>query len=185
MIPQIEFMKAFFKNPQRVGTFAQSSQLLAQRVTKYMDEKVRCVIELGAGTGRITEQILKRIPNNSKLLCFEIDEMLIQYLKKKFDDSRLAIINDSAENLEIYLKKYGYKKADYIISALPLTMMPKHKRDFILDTILSHLKKGGKYIQIQYSLNDKKRIKNFFPYQKVRFFLANIPPVFIYVCTKR
>lgn len=180
-----KFFGAFIKNPRQTGSIIQSSSYLVKKLTDPVDyKKAKILIEFGAGTGVVTEKILEKMSKDAKLLCFELDNELARRLKEKVKDDRVKFIQDSAEKLGDYLKKYEIKDVDYIISGLPIGSLPKTVGKKILGQILKHLKRGGKYIQFQYSLLSLKDYKKSFRNVELDFTPFNIPPAFIYICTK-
>lgn len=180
---QMEFLLAFFKRPIGVSNIFQSSPILVNRMLSFIDfTKAQHIIEFGAGAGNITERILNRMSQNCSLTCFEIEPILVNYLKCRFNnDSRLKLIRDGAENINTYLNG---SKVDYIVSGLPIANISKAMVNKILGSSHYHLKEGGNFIQYQYSLFSKKAIKHFFGKIDVHFELFNIPPAFIYICRK-
>ena len=60
------------------------------------------VIEVGPGTGKLTEKILERKPKN--FIVIEKDQRLAEYLNKKFGD-KIKVINDD-------MIKFSYKDFD-------------------------------------------------------------------------
>jgi phospholipid N-methyltransferase len=178
------FLKAFLKNPLRTGSIIQSSPILADKMLEKIDfRNVKCIVELGSGSGVITKKILKKMRKDCVLLCFEIEPALAEKLRN-IEDPRLIIINDCAEKIDIYLKKYGFQKADCIVSGLPLASLPPKISRSILKTIYAYLPAGGQYIQFQYSLTHRRQIKYLFSSVAVSFVLLNFPPAFVYVCVK-
>jgi phospholipid N-methyltransferase len=185
MINKRTFLKSFLKNPGRTGSVIQSSPFLVKKMTDPVDwQNARLIVEFGAGTGVITEKILEKMTEDATLLCIEIDAILFDKLKKRIKDPRIKLIQDGAENLGKYLKKYKLGEVDYIISGLPLVSLPKKTSTQIVVQILKYLKKGGKYIQFQYSLVSRKEFKSLFSEMRVCFTPLNIPPAFVYVCTR-
>lgn len=185
MINKRLFFKSFLKNPGRTGSMIQSSPFLVRKMTEPVDwKRAKIVVEFGAGTGVVTEKILEKMSQGAILLCFEIDEVLFSKLKKRFSDPRIKLIHAGAENLGKYLKKYNFREVDYIISGLPLVSLPKKIGALIIAEIQKHLKRGGKYVQFQYSLTSRKKFKALFSEMKICFTLFNIPPAFVYVCTR-
>jgi len=179
------FIRAFLKNPRQVGSIIQSSPFLVNKITNSANlSKAGCVVELGAGTGAVTKKILKRTSPDCALLTFEINPLLAECVRKNIRDPRLKVIGDSAENIGLYLKQYGYSKADCIISTLPLVTLPKPTTRKILSRVYKYLASGGQYIQFQYSLLSRDKIKQFFPSMSIAFVPLNIPPAFVYVCVK-
>lgn len=185
MINKKIFFKSFIDNPRQTGSIIQSSPFLVSELIRPVNfNEARFIVEFGAGTGVVTKKILQKMSPNATLLCFEINKELCKELKKKIKDPRLKIINDGAEKLERYLKRYGIKEVDYIISELPLVVLPKKIKEGILKQVTTYLKNGGQYIQFQYSLVSRKKFKEIFSQMEVRFTLLNLPPAFVYVCTK-
>ena len=144
-------------------------------------EKVKCIVELGPGTGIITHELLAMMPKDSTLLVFEINEEFCEILRE-MKDPRMKVISDSAENLELYLKQHRIESVDYIVSSIPFAMIPNPIVKKILDVVKKVLKPSGTFIQYQYSLNLYKRLKNLFGKVNVDFTPMNIPPAFVFVC---
>ena len=179
------FLKAFLENPRQIGAVAQTSSFVSREVTKSINfDKAKCLVELGSGMGNMTKKILEKMSPDCVLLCFEIDEKLAAKLSQNIQDHRVTIICDSAENLGNHLAKYGIGKADYIVSTIPLTTLPRRTVKNILSHYFQYLNSGGQYIQIQYSLFSLRQIKYLFSSVVVSFVFLNLPPAFIYVCVK-
>ena len=165
------FIYEFLKHPIEVGTVTQSSRLLARAMAQEIDGSLH-VIEFGAGTGSVTTQILRRLPGNGRLTCFEINPAFCKYLLK-INDPRLRIINDDAKNCEKYVDSL-----ECVVSGLPLTLFSKSERE----KILGISSKSKRFIQLQYSPLLKKTMKNYFSDVKIKFVPLNFPPAFIHVC---
>jgi len=160
-----------FKHPKQVGTFVSSSRHVGKRMAQQLNGEMH-VLEFGAGTGSITTEILKHLPTNGRLTCFEINPRFCDQLRK-IEDRRLKVINDDAKNAKNYLDYAGC-----IVSALPLTIADKNSREQILEIA----SKASTFIQLQYTPFLAKRLKALFPEVRTKFVLFNIPPVFIYIC---
>lgn len=163
----------------------ESSPFLTERMLKDIDfGNHKCVVEFGGGSGTFTKNILEKLNQDAVLLCFEIEPSLAKQISADIQDNRLKVICDSAENIDVYLKKYGFEKADCIISGLPLASLPKKTSQTILSQAYEYLHSGGQYIQFQYSLASLKHLKYLFPTVSVTFVFLNLPPAFVYSCTK-
>jgi len=168
-----------------VGALNQTSSFVAREIVNSIDfEKARCLVELGAGMGNITKKIIKKMHPECILLCFEIDPVLAGQIAKSIPDPRLKIIRDSAESLGKYLKRFGFAKADYIISTIPLSPLPYRIVKKILSQAFQYLPSGGKFIQVQYSLLGRKYLRMLYPAITISFVPLNFPPAFVYVCVK-
>lgn len=179
------FLKTFFKERKQVGALAPSSRFLVKKMCDKIDfDTARNVVELGPGTGVFTEEILKRAHPDCRIFVVELNEEFYQFLQKKFNDPRLILVRESADQIDRILKEHHVIAADAILSSLPLAVIPDQVRKRII--IKSHkvLRKGGVYIQYQYSLNAKKLIEKKFGKLQMGFVAVNIPPAFIYLGVK-
>jgi phosphatidylethanolamine/phosphatidyl-N-methylethanolamine N-methyltransferase len=131
-----------------------------------------------------TKKILQQLPDDAKLLVFELNQNFYNLLNNNFDDERVIFINDSAEKIGEYIKKEGYLYADYIVSSLPLANFPKKLSETIINESYNYLKNHGKFIQFQYSLFSKKVLENKFQSIHISFTPINFPPAFVYTCLK-
>jgi phospholipid N-methyltransferase len=135
---------------------------------------VKEVVEFGAGTGPVTTEILKYMPEDGKLISFEVNPKFCRELEK-IKDKRLKVVNDGAENYAKYVDNL-----DCVVSGLPLTVFPEDLRQQMLD-----ISKNCKtYVQLQYTPVLGKQIKKIFDQVDTRFVPLNIPPAFVYICSK-
>ncbi len=182
----IKFFIQGIKNFKEVGTFSRSSKFVVKTMTKdkYVHfDKAKCIVEIGAGDGPITEMILQKMRPDATLLCFEINDEFHEQLQKRFGhDKRIRIIKDDAVKLGEYIKAAGYEEADVVISAIPFVIIPS---DDIIIEAHKYMKKGSKYIQLHYSTVAKKRYERIFGNAEIDFVTLNVPPAFIHICEKK
>lgn len=178
-----DFFSEFLKEGKNIGSITPSSKYLVKKMIEPIDfSNVKCIVEFGPGTGNITLELLKKMPDDSFLLAFETNA---EFCEKLHDikDPRLKIICDTAEKLEDYLLENNIQKADYIVSSLPFAMIPNNIVKNILSVVTHVLKPGGAFIQFQYSLNAYKKLRDTFKNVDLTFTPMNIPPAFIFTCT--
>jgi phospholipid N-methyltransferase len=109
---------------QTIGAVAPSSRFLAQAMLQPLPlKKTKVVVELGSGTGVMTQALLNLIPFDATLFAFEINPRFLQHLKSTVSDPRLVLINASAESIELELRRRGYRRADAVVSSLALGFM--------------------------------------------------------------
>ncbi|HMT01635.1 MAG TPA: rRNA adenine N-6-methyltransferase family protein [Candidatus Absconditabacterales bacterium] len=179
----LTYIKQLIKKPKETGTICASSPLLINSVLKNVNfSKDQFIIELGAGDGCFTKEIIKNMSANSQLIIFEINESYKKELEKIIgNDQRVKLIFDSAENMEKYCEG---KQPNVIVSTVPLTMLDNKIVKNILLEVKKNLQIGGLFLQIQYSLIAKKLIETHLGEIKLGFELLNIPPSFIYIYEK-
>jgi phospholipid N-methyltransferase len=138
------------------------------------------VVELGAGTGVQTGEILARMRPDARLVALEIDPALARLLEERFDDPRLQVVCDSAEYLEKHLDG---GRADVLVCALPFTSLEPGLRRRILDTLPRALAARGTALVIQYSPLIQSELRRLFPTVRRRISLLNVPPAFLFACS--
>ena len=185
MLSSKYFFQRFWKEKKMVGAISPSSNFLTNKMLENINfEKTRVLVEIGPGTGVFTKKVLSRMQPDSVFLVFELNTDFFQELQTKIVDKRVVFINDSAEKLQEYLDQFNISKVDAIISSLPLSNFYQRLTLKLLRTFQSCLSDTGKYIQFQYSLKQRKELKHVFSNVKITFTLWNIPPAFVYTCSK-
>ena len=104
----------YVKSPKTVGAVAASSKKLAMKMVKDIDfRNVKCIIEYGPGTGVFTDKLVERKKEDTLLILFECNKEFCKQLEERYSgNDNIIILNDSAENVDTYLKKYNLKKVD-------------------------------------------------------------------------
>lgn len=180
-----DFIKQFIKDRKMIGAMRPSSRFLTSKMLNTIDfDQAKVLVELGPGTGVFTTEIIARMRPDAHLLVFEINDNFFEQLKKKLDDPRIHLINDSAENIAQHLTNLKLNNADVIISSLPLANFSKQLRTSIVQNAKLALNEGGKFIQFQYSLQSKKMLHEEFSDVQTDFTVWNFPPAFVFSCSK-
>ncbi|MCL2010291.1 MAG: methyltransferase type 11 [Synergistaceae bacterium] len=177
------FLKRFVRQPRQVGSVVPSSPFL----TKAMMSKIEwadacCVAELGAGTGVFTRAITSKLKPDGKLFVFEIDPALKSIIETEHPN--LAVYGDATE-LQRIIGRHGVSQLDYVVSSLPFAVLPPRATALILDAVDKCLKPGGKLIAYQYSKHMRNYFEKRFESVTTSFVLCNVPPAFVYECTKK
>lgn len=167
----LRFLRESFKHPIQVGTLTQSTKYAAKKMVRHLDGDEK-ILEFGPGVGNVTKEILKRLPKNGQLTCFEINPNFCDSLRS-IKDPRLRVINDDAGNFEQHVDDF-----DCIISVLPLNLLKKSQRE----KIIAKSSKSKLFIQLQYTPFLANKMKRYFKDVKIEFAPLNFPPAFIYVC---
>lgn len=175
-----DLLLELYSNLSTTGALTFSSKALVNKMLSYTDiQKAELIIELGGGDGSITQGIIDRMSPTAKLLVFEINRSFCDAMEKQFPLDNVTIICDSAENIDHYLKG---RKADYVLSSLPFSLITKEATDQILLQSKNALNEKGKFIQICYSYLLKKLFSKYFSHIEAKFTMRNLPPAFVMVC---
>src|SRR6516164_5361692 len=113
------FLTKFLQRGRVIASFAPSSRYMARAVLRGIDfSRNPTVVELGAGTGPITAELLKRAGRKCRVIINELDPDMCRYLRRRFPHA--DIVEGDAVDLEQLLDERGIAKVDHIISGLPL-----------------------------------------------------------------
>ncbi len=185
----LQFLKESIRNFQTfktTGAVAPSSRYLMRGMLQPIDfAKAKVIVELGAGNGIFTHEILRRMRPDAVLLCFEIHPKFCELLRGNIHDKRFMLIEDSAEYLDLYLQRNGLTEVDYVVSAIPFVALPESLAQEIVGRCFRKLKKGGLFIQFHYSAHIRHFYKQIFGSVKIRFVPLNFPPAFVMICEKK
>ena len=180
-----DFIVEFLRESKSVGAIHPSSKRLTQKIIKKINfEKSNVIIEYGPGTGTFTEELIRLKSKNCKLVLFELNLTFFTILNNKYGHLvNVYIYNESAEKVVEILAELKIKHVDVIVSSLPLAVIESKIVDKLLINSHNLLSNDGKFIQYQYSLKSKTKLKHIFSKVKTGFTIRNIPPAFIYECS--
>ena len=182
------FLVAALLNHEQTGSVVPSQRFLIRRMIAPIPQDYRGqVIELGPGTGVLTARLAARCPN-ARILACEINPDLARNCRRHLASTgvgrRVKVVCDSAENLLSEMVRTGAEAPDFVLSGIPLANIPREKVAELVSAIYRCLKKGGMYIQFQYSLIDRKTIRSVFPRVRTVPAFLNFPPAFVYFAQK-
>jgi phospholipid N-methyltransferase len=145
-------------------------------------QRAKSIVELGAGTGVYTQEILARLRQDARVVALEIDPRLAGLLTERFQDPRLEVKCGSAEDLKSHLDGMT---VDVVVSGLPFTSLKSDVRGRILEQVVQALAPEGVALVLQYSPIIQRQLRRFFPSVKRRVSLLNVPPAFLFACSMR
>lgn len=182
-----KFLKEFLKQRKQIGSAIPSSKVLVKKMLEKIDfDSSDVIVEFGAGLGAFTRELLKNIKPQTKIFVFELHTPFYENLIVEFaNNNNVIIINDSAENCKKYLTEEGIENVDVVVSSLPLTNIANEVVEKILEKAFDILTEEGTFLQYQYSLESRKKLRNTFDSVDTSFTLINFPPAFIYSCKKK
>ncbi len=180
------YIKNWFTDPY-VAAIAPTSKFGIGRIMEKIDfRKNILIIEYGPGTGNFTGVLLKHMTPRSKLIAIERNHKLCQVLRRNIQDPRLMIFQDSAENVIDILKSCNGSielEADYIISGIPFSLVPRQAKIVILNNSHNILKEGGKFLAYQtfFQLPEfiKTPLTDLFYIVRDQYVLPCLPPLLI------
>jgi len=145
-------------NPGPIGAAAPSSVALARRIARSLPAaRDGYVIELGAGTGAVTDELLKHGVAPDRLLPVELSPNMVRHLCKRFPGVRVLRGDASklGELLRAELPARGFR-VSHIVSSLPLRSLPLGVVARIVREVKRLLPPGGVFVQYTYDLGCRR-----------------------------
>ena len=180
------FLREWVVNPQRTGSVAPSSPKLGAAMARWLPRDPESyVLELGPGTGAVTEALFKRGLREDRLVAIEHNASLARHLRKRFP--RAHIIAGDAWEMERLLRELPHPVASVgaVISSLPLLNFPKEKAEELAQTIRKVLDPRGRWVQYSYQIvKDRTRGAEAFRMVASQIVWLNFPPARVSVFQK-
>ncbi|HVM49618.1 MAG TPA: methyltransferase domain-containing protein [Candidatus Acidoferrum sp.] len=169
---------------KQTGAIVPSQRFLISRMISPVPEDYGGeIIELGAGNGALTLRLAARCPG-ARILACEINPALAQSTRQNLRaagiDGRVRVISDAAEHLLSERARTGKDKVDFIVSGIPLGNLRRRHTLALIEQVGRSLRDGGMYIQFQYSLLDRGKIRQRFSSLRTSLVPLNLPPAVVY-----
>lgn len=186
------FFKRWLKSPIQLGTFAPISQKLADLATAQMTiDQNTTVVEIGAGTGRLTRALLAKGVNIEKLAMVELDPQMCSFLedslKQIYAPADIKVIAGDACNLAQIIPSKWVGKVDYVVSAVPLLNLNENTREKIIQAAIDVLNPiTGSIVHVSYSpISPIKFMDGVILQKRAGSLWANVPPGFVWKFTPK
>lgn len=175
-------VRKFAKHGTSIASFAPSSRFLARTIVKGIDfAKADCIVELGAGTGPITQELVRRARPETKLIIVELDPDFCKRLRSKFP--KVDIVEGDAAKMPELLADRNITEVDHVLSGLPLPSFPDELRSAIIASSVAVLKPEGSFRQLSVMPYVYRRLyRRYFSNVKFRLMPLNLPPAGVYIC---
>jgi phosphatidylethanolamine/phosphatidyl-N-methylethanolamine N-methyltransferase len=146
---EARFFRSWLDNPAVAGAVSPSGRFLARMMARYVDpHKVGPVVELGPGTGAITEALLQRGIAPGRLVLVEFDPGFCKLLKRRFPG--VHVIKGDAYHLSQSLRCRLRRPPAAIVSSLPLLLKPEMQRLALLADAFDCMRPDGCFVQFTY-----------------------------------
>jgi len=166
---------------------------------------LRTIVEFGPGTGVFTRAVLESLRNagnhDALFLAIEKNPRLAADLRAEFAAPhalegrrpRVIVIAGDALEVDAVLRQHGCDHADFILSGLGWPSIPAGVRDAILAKTSAALPPGGQFRTFGYHIGltlpgawgFRRTVRKLFSTVTVSPVVwRNIPPAFVYSCTK-
>ena len=181
MPDEIRFLRQWFDNPLKTGAVAPSSPALARKMASYIDPAIGgAVLELGPGTGVVTNAVIKQNIDPSRILAVEYSGDFVDILKDRFGGA--TVVQGDAYDFEAIRQNHIQEPLAAVVSSLPLFTKPKDMRKRLISMCLDALAPGAPFIQFSYALVPPVPVQEGdFTLETSNWVLGNLPPARVWI----
>jgi phosphatidylethanolamine/phosphatidyl-N-methylethanolamine N-methyltransferase len=148
---EMQFIRSWLEKPLSTGAVMPSSKALARTMARYVDPQSKGpVIELGPGTGPVTEALVQRGVDPKRLILVEFNPDFCRLLRKRYPAA--TVVQGDAYRLRRLLGTTVHDPAAAMVSGLPLVTKPLRTRLRLISEAMGLLAPGAPFIQFTYAM---------------------------------
>ena len=148
---EVRFLRSWIEKPLHMGAVMPSSRLLARTMAQYVDIKsTGPVVELGPGTGAITNALIEHGVDQKRLVLVEYNPGFCALLRDRYPHAK--VVQGDAYALRESLRKVLGTPASAVVSGLPLVTKPMLTRLRLIRDAFAALAPGAPFVQFTYSV---------------------------------
>jgi phosphatidylethanolamine/phosphatidyl-N-methylethanolamine N-methyltransferase len=148
---EVRFLRSWIEKPLHMGAVMPSSKLLARTMAEYVDpESDGPVVELGPGTGAITNALIEHGVDQKRLVLVEYNPGFCALLRDRYPQAR--VVQGDAYALRASLGTALEAPASAVVSGLPLVTKPMLTRLKLMRDAFAALAPRAPFVQFTYSV---------------------------------
>jgi phosphatidylethanolamine/phosphatidyl-N-methylethanolamine N-methyltransferase len=148
---EVRFLRSWIEKPLHVGAVMPSGRLLARTMAHYVDPFAEGpVVELGPGTGAITNALIERGVDQKRLVLVEYNPGFCALLRDRYPQAK--VVQGDAYTLRDTLWNVLGAPATAIVSGLPLVTKPMMTRLKLIRDAFAALVPGAPFVQFTYAV---------------------------------
>ncbi len=178
---EVSFLRSWFERPLSTGAVTPSGKILARTMARYVDPHSEGpVVELGPGTGAVTEALVEAGVAPSRLVLVEFNPKFCRILRKRYPEATL--VQGDAYSLRRLLETLLLQPAAAVVSGLPLVTKPIKMRLRLIRDAFDLMLPGAPFVQFTYSVASPlpRRLGGFSAEASERIWM-NLPPARVWV----
>jgi phosphatidylethanolamine/phosphatidyl-N-methylethanolamine N-methyltransferase len=181
---EFRFFRTWMEKPLTMGAVTPSGKALARTMAEYVDpHSDGPIIELGPGTGPVTEALVARGIDPARLVLVEFDPVFCRLLRKRYPQA--TVVQGDAYRLRTLLTAILHQPAAAVVSGLPLFTKPLKMRLRLLQEAFGLMAGGAPFVQFTYAAVSPipRRLDRVRSQASERIW-TNIPPARVWVYRK-
>ena len=183
-LDEVHFIRSWLEKPLSTGAVAPSSKLLARTMAAYVDpEAAGPVIELGPGTGPVTEALVTQGVDPARLVLVEFNPTFCRLLRSRFPEA--TVVQGDAYSLQRLLGALMRQPAAAVVSGLPLFTKPLKTRLRLMQEAFALMAPQAPFVQFTYAIVSPipKALRGMSAEASERIWM-NLPPARVWVYRK-
>ena len=181
---EVRFLRSWIERPLTTGAVAPSGKILARAMARYVDPNSDGpVVELGPGTGPVTEALVEAGVAPSRLVLVEFNSGFCRILRARYPQA--TVVEGDAYSLRLLLEALLLQPAAAVVSSLPLVTKPVRQRLRLIRDAFDLMLPGAPFVQFTYAVASPlpKQLGGFSAEASERIWM-NIPPARVWVYRK-
>lgn len=151
LVDNARFIRQWIENPRLIGAVSPSGRALARTMAGFVDlNRDGPIVELGPGTGPVTQALLARGVAPDRLVLVEYESRFCHLLAERFPG--VNIVQGDAYGLKATLEGKVVGRISTVVSSLPLLVRPERDRVELLHQAFELMGDDGLFIQFTYGL---------------------------------
>jgi phosphatidylethanolamine/phosphatidyl-N-methylethanolamine N-methyltransferase len=148
---EVRFLRSWIEKPLHMGAVMPSGRVLARTMAQYVDiDSDRPVIELGPGTGAITNALIAHGVDQKRLVLVEYNPGFCALLRDRYPQA--TVVQADAYALRDSLWNVLSAPASAVVSGLPLVTKPMLTRLKLIRDAFVAMAPGSPFVQFTYSV---------------------------------
>jgi len=148
---EVRFIRSWLEKPLATGAVTPSGRVLARTMARYVDPDVAGpVVELGPGTGPVTEALVAEGIEPERLVLVEFNPTFCKLLRARYPGA--TVVQGDAYGLRRLLGGVLREPAAAIVSGLPLVTKPIRLRLRLLREAMELLRPDAPFVQFTYAV---------------------------------
>ena len=181
---EVRFLRSWIERPLTTGAVAPSGKILARAMARYVDPNSDGpVVELGPGTGPVTEALVEAGVAPSRLILVEFNSGFCRILRARYPQA--TVVEGDAYSLRLLLEALLLQPAAAVVSSLPLVTKPVRQRLRLIRDAFDLMLPGAPFVQFTYAVASPlpRQLGGFSAEASERIWM-NIPPARVWVYRK-
>lgn len=148
---EVRFIRSWIEKPLHMGAVMPSGRILARTMAQYVEpDSESPVIELGPGTGAITNALIAQGVDQKRLVLVEYNPGFCALLRDRYPQA--TVVQGDAYSLRDALWNVLAAPASAVVSGLPLVTKPMLTRLKLIRDAFAALAPGAPFVQFTYSV---------------------------------